>query len=56
MSCDDTKLLAAFCPYYDQEFDGFYVIGHVGESYQIADVEAFREVTKSGILEKATKV
>ena len=56
LSCDDTKLLAAFRPYYDRELDGFYVIGHVGEPYQITDVEAFREVTESGILEKATKV
>ena len=56
LSCDDTKLLAAFRPYYDWELDGFYVIGHVGEPYQITDVEAFCEVTESGILEKATKV
>ena len=56
LSCDNTNLLAAFCPYYDWELDGFYMIGHVREPYQITDVEAFCEVTESGILEKVTKV
>lgn len=56
LSCDDTKLLAALRPYYNQELDGYYMIGHIGEPYRIADVDAFREVTESGILEKATKV
>ena len=56
LSCDDTKLLAALHPYYDQELDGYYVIGHVGEPYHIADVDPFHQVAESGILEKATKV
>lgn len=50
------KLLAVLRPYYDRELDGYYVIGHIGEPYCIADVDAFQEVAESGILEKVTKV
>lgn len=56
LSCDDMKLLAVLRPYYDRELDGYYVIGHIGEPYCIADVDAFWEVAESGILEKVTKV
>jgi len=56
LSCDDTKLLPSFRPYYDHDLGGYYLVGHVGEPYQIADIETFREVTTSHSLEKATKV
>ena len=56
LSCDDTKLLPSFRPYFDHDLDGYYIIGHVGVPYRIADVDAFREVTRNGVLEKATKV
>jgi hypothetical protein len=41
LSCDDTKLLSSLRPYYDYRLKGYYVVGHVGEPYQIANVEAF---------------
>ena len=56
LSCDDTKLLASFRPYYDEDRQGFYVMGHVGEPLQLANPEAFEEVLKQCQLNKATKV
>lgn len=56
LSCDDTKLLASFRPYYDQEQDGYFIVGHVGEPYRLADADAFLDVINEGKLQKATKV
>jgi hypothetical protein len=56
LSCDDSKLLASFRPYFDKERDGFFLIGHFGEEYQLADPEAFLKVIVENSLVKATKV
>ena len=56
LSCDDTKLLPSLRPYYDQDRDGYFLMGHVGEPLQLLDHEAFRIVVKENNLQKATKV
>ena len=56
LSCDDSKLLASFRPYYDKERDGFFLIGHFGEEYQLADPESFENVIIENSFVKATKV
>lgn len=56
LSCDDTKLLPSVRPYYDKEKDAYFVLGHVGEPYQLVDPGAFEGLITSGQLEKATKV
>lgn len=56
LSCDDTKLLPSLRPYYDQDREGYFLMGHVGQPLQLIDHEAFRVVVKENNLEKATKV
>ena len=56
LSCDDTKLLPSLRPYYDQDREGYFLMGHVGEPLQLLDHEAFRTVVKEKNLEKGTKV
>ncbi|KAF8880856.1 hypothetical protein BD779DRAFT_1612653 [Infundibulicybe gibba] len=56
LSCDDTKLLASFHPYYDHDRGGYFLLGHVGEPYQLIDHEAFRDVIHNHQLKKATKL
>ena len=56
LSCDDTKLLPSLHPYYDQDREGYFLMGHVGEPLQLLDHEAFRTVVKKNNLEKVTKV
>ncbi|KAF8877789.1 hypothetical protein BD779DRAFT_1789442 [Infundibulicybe gibba] len=56
LSCDDTKLLASFRPYYDHDRGGYFLLGHVGEPYELADHEAFRNVIHDHELKKATKI
>ncbi|GLB42721.1 hypothetical protein LshimejAT787_1201700 [Lyophyllum shimeji] len=56
LSCDDTKLLASFRPYYDKDQDAWFIMGHVGEPYRLLDHQSFRAVTESGQLQKATKL
>lgn len=56
LSCDDTKLLASLRPYYDQDREGYFLMGHVGQPLQLLDHEAFRTVVNENQLEKATKV
>lgn len=56
LSCDDTKLLPSLRPYYDQDREGYFLMGHVGEPLQLLDHEAFRIVVKENSLKKATKV
>ena len=55
LSCDDTKLLPSLRPYYDQDREGYFLMGHV-KPLQLLDHEAFRNVVKENNLEKATKV
>jgi len=56
LSCDDTKLLASFCPYFDKELDGYYVMGHVGKPFQLLDPSSFNDITGNSDLEKASKL
>lgn len=56
LSCDDTKLLASFRPYYDEDQKKYFVMGHTGDPYELVDHEAFQRVVESQELTKATKV
>jgi len=56
LSCDDTKLLASFRPYYDKELDGYFVMGHVGKPFRLLDPTSFSEITDTNGLEKASKL
>lgn len=56
LSCDDTKLLASFRPYYDKELDGYFVMGHVGKPFRLLDPTSFSELTDTQDLEKASKL
>jgi hypothetical protein len=56
LACDDTKLLAAFRPYYDKETDKHYVLGSTEEPMVLANPDELNSIIKKGELEKATKV
>ena len=56
LSCDDTKLLASFRPYFDKELDGYYVMGHVGEPLRLLEPSSFSDMTGNNNLEKASKL
>lgn len=56
LSCDDTKLLASFRPYYDEDLKGFYVLGNTGAPLHIPDPESFEKVISDSQVKKATKV
>ena len=56
LSCDDTKLLPSLRPYFDKEKHGYFVMGNIGEPYQLPDPDAFEGVVTSSQLQKATKV
>ncbi|KAF8219405.1 hypothetical protein L208DRAFT_1163586, partial [Tricholoma matsutake] len=49
LSCDDTKLIAAFCPYYDQEHDAHFILGNTGEPYRLINPDIFQEVLDMAI-------
>ena len=56
LSCDNTKLLASLCSFYDKKKKAWFVLGHVGAPYQLLDYEDFQTVTNTGGLQKARKV
>jgi hypothetical protein len=56
LSCDDTKLFAAFRPYWDAKEETYYVVGCTGPPLRIANIEEFDRQLQRGCLEKATKV
>ena len=56
LSCDDTKLLASFRPYYDEDQKGYFVMGHTRDPYELVDHQTFQRVVESQELTKATKV
>lgn len=56
LSCDDTKLHAAWRLYYDKEKDGHYLVGAVDEPHFVADPEALCDIIDSAGLELATKL
>ena len=56
LSCDDTKLFAAFRPYFNAIEDAYYVVGCTGPPMRIIDIDDFNKQLHQGHLEKATKV
>ncbi|KAG6819326.1 hypothetical protein H0H93_012927 [Arthromyces matolae] len=56
LGCDDTKLLAAFRPYFDTTKGAWFILGNVGKPYQLIDYEEFHSVVQSNKLEKGTKL
>lgn len=56
LSCDDSKLFPAFCPYFNLKEQVYYVVGSTGAPLRIADLEDFDAQLKQGLLAKATKV
>ena len=56
LSCDDTKLFAAFRPYHDRSQNMYYLLGSTGQPLEIRDPEDFARVVRQGDLQKATKV
>lgn len=56
LSCDDTKLFAAFRPYWNAIEDTYYVVGCTGLPLRIANIEEFQHHLQRGQMEKATKV
>ena len=56
LSCDNTKLLASFRPFYDEDRKGYFVMGHTGDPYELVDHQAFQRVVERQELTKATKV
>jgi hypothetical protein len=56
LSCDDSKLFAAFRPYFNTAEDAYYVVGCTGSPLRIADIDDFNDQLCQGNLEKATKV
>ena len=56
LSCDDTKLQAALCSYFDQERDGYCILGSTGEPLLIANPAGFNDMLKDHDIQKATKV
>ncbi|KAH9896485.1 hypothetical protein C8Q73DRAFT_642433, partial [Cubamyces lactineus] len=56
LSCDDTKLHAAFRTYWDASKQVHMLVGSTGEPKAVANPEALQEVLKGSTDEKATKV
>jgi hypothetical protein len=56
LSCDDTKLFAAFRPYYDLEREKYFILGCTGEPLEINDPDDFSRIVKEAHVQKATKV
>lgn len=57
LSCDDTKLHAAWRTYYDPEKKQHFLVGGTGSPIAIANVDELREILRnSGEKDKATKV
>jgi hypothetical protein len=56
LACDDTKLLPALRPYYDQQHDSYCILGSTGEPRIIANPEELTTIIRNGEIEKASKV
>lgn len=56
LSCDDTKLHAAFRTYWDAEKQVHMLVGGTGDPMAVADPEELQRVLAEPTLEKATKV
>jgi len=56
LSVDDTKLLPAFCPYFDGSTKKWYVLGNVGEPLEVSDLGALESQIESARASLATKL
>ncbi|TFK81466.1 hypothetical protein K466DRAFT_656140 [Polyporus arcularius HHB13444] len=56
LSCDDTKLHAAFRTYWDKEKQVHMLVGGTGEPMAVADPEELQRVLADPTLKKATKL
>ena len=56
LACDDTKLHATLCLYWDKEKDSYFLIGACGGPIRVANVGAAREALSDHNTKKATKV
>jgi len=56
LSCDDTKLAAAFRPYYDKQQQAYVLLGATSDPVLLADPGMLRQIIKENSLQKATKV
>jgi hypothetical protein len=55
LACDNTKLLPALRPYYDQQRDNYYILGGTREPRLIANPEELTAIIRKGEVEKASK-
>jgi hypothetical protein len=58
LSCDDTKLLSAYCLYYDKDDDCHYLVGGTQKPFKlkVSDPEQAEQVLKESNDQKATEV
>lgn len=56
LSCDDTKLFAAWRMYWDAEKKAHFLVGGLGEPMHIADPDRLQKMINDAKLTKATKV
>jgi hypothetical protein len=56
LSCDDTKLFAAYRTYWDTQENTWFLVGATGNPMRMADVDELREILDNGATQKATKV
>jgi hypothetical protein len=56
MSCDDTKLNAAFRLYWDSDNKKHMLVGATDGPHEVVDPDAVREVIENAKLVKASKV
>ncbi|KAJ7438890.1 hypothetical protein B0H11DRAFT_2356551 [Mycena galericulata] len=56
LSCDDTKLMPAFRPYYDHNEEAWFILGGTGEPRRLLDPAQFESIVKSAQIQKATKI
>ncbi|KAF8166954.1 hypothetical protein BJ912DRAFT_1149772 [Pholiota molesta] len=56
LSCDDTKLFATFCLYWDSDKNSYFLAGGTDGPLRVTDPESVKEVIETAKAEKATKV
>jgi hypothetical protein len=56
LSCDDTKLFATFCLYWDSKAKSYFLVGGVDGPLRVADAENVKQAIKDAKADKATKV
>ncbi|KAJ3979174.1 hypothetical protein F5890DRAFT_1421718 [Lentinula detonsa] len=56
LSCDDTKLLPAFRPFFDHDLGGFVILGAAGKPVLLPDPSLLAKVIEENGLVKATKL